>query len=513
MLRGALLLAILAQVLAGSSAIPTVVTGLVLEDHTGEPQSSVVVRLFKQGSHNIMADLETGSTGRFRTPALSAGEYRVEASKPSFVSAAVQFAIPPEAPASFELVIRLVRCATIAGSVLDAQGQPLAGAIVFAMAKPADGGALLPYANKSLGATATTDDNGAFRLYDLGPSQYVLAVSYGANSSRSLQTGVSAGSGVQFYPDNAKPETFTVSGGEELRSVDFYVRASVLSSVSGKVEPASAGGKSVALTPADQPVLQAAQVFAGPDGSFMFTGIPPGSYDLRVGGPASYNGPQGAVLGGGDRVYGQIRVEVTGVDLEDLAVTVGPARKASFLLRSAEGCPATARLSLTAMEAWGADIDRALEIEAGKEKVVEELAPAKYRVNVYDLSNKCYQASPVVAHLAGDVESSTYSVALEPAGSVRGKLSGAAAAYAEYLVILVPGDAEEGSRPIRAVQPNAQGYYEFTNVQPGHYRVTALLGSDYRARWVADFANMIGVEVFNYAATDIDLPTPVDKLE
>jgi hypothetical protein len=74
----------------------------------------------------------------------------------------------------------------------------------------------------------------------LRPGDYVVAVSYGASISLFGSTGGGApvpglGSGVQFYPDNARPQVFTVTGGETYRA-DFTLLPNTVYSISGKLE-------------------------------------------------------------------------------------------------------------------------------------------------------------------------------------------------------------------------------------------------------------------------------------
>src|SRR5512140_3189144 len=96
--------------------------GRIVEDHTGNPLASVEVRVYKTGQRTLAAHLEPDASGRCRAPGLAEGEYRIEATKASFVGATVRL----EAIAG-ALVIRLVRCGAITGQVVDAQGQPILG--------------------------------------------------------------------------------------------------------------------------------------------------------------------------------------------------------------------------------------------------------------------------------------------------------------------------------------------------------------------------------------------------
>ena len=68
-------------------------------------------------------------------------------------------------------------------------------------------------------------------------------------------------------------------------------------------------------------------------------------------------------------------------------VSLRGTRPASFILRSAPGqqaegaCPATAQVTLTALEDFAALIDRTGEVNSVKEQAIADLAPARYQMN------------------------------------------------------------------------------------------------------------------------------------
>ena len=143
--------AVLLAMVAGSAVADTL-QGLVVEDHSNNPLASVEVRVYRVGVRQLAADLETDSSGRFTADGLPAGDYRIEASKPNYLGATLRMS-----GVKGGLLIRLVRCGVISGQVLDAQGQPVGGAAVYAMAKPAEGGVLRPFdaaRETTLGSTA-----------------------------------------------------------------------------------------------------------------------------------------------------------------------------------------------------------------------------------------------------------------------------------------------------------------------------------------------------------------------
>src|SRR5438067_13002971 len=112
-----------------------VLEGIVIEDHTNAPVSLAEVRVVQASTLNVIAELETNGQGRFRSPILAPGEYRLEVSRPNFLKTVLRVAIT-DAPLT--VTGRLVRCAAIAGQVTDRQGNSGSGADVFALPQSRD---------------------------------------------------------------------------------------------------------------------------------------------------------------------------------------------------------------------------------------------------------------------------------------------------------------------------------------------------------------------------------------
>jgi hypothetical protein len=480
--------------------------GRVVEDHTGNPLASAVVRVVKPGMRTLAAELETSTDGRFTASNLPDGEYRLEIAKPNFIGTVLRLAGPSQG-----LEIRLVRAGVIAGMVADAKGQPVRGATVYALPKPAAGGPLRMPANER---GVRIDERGRYRIHSLPPGEYAVAVTYGAStaifgSSGGADVRPDLGSGAVLYPETARPRFFAVAGGEEYRNIDFSIIPTAMHSVSGKVElPDPKSRFWLALIPAEGAALASAVAETKPDGSFRFEGIGSGVYTLTAAGPIRGYGGKGMTS---DAPYfGRTSVSVAN-DVEGVALPLAKGTEAALILRMtgpAGGCRPTAQVSLSAIEDFAVRIDRSATIDSTKETQVTNLAPARYQVIADNLGEGCYQASATELDLSRGAAKGPVTVYVAQAGSLRGKLAGAAK-DASYVIALAPADAVNGTESLQAVFADREGGFAFGSLRPGRYRVGIQLSSGgAKARWLNVAARMIEIEIAGGAPTEIELPAP-----
>jgi hypothetical protein len=484
--------------------------GRILEDHSGSALASVEVKVYRTGQRTLAAHLETDTAGHFHAAGLPDGEYRIEATKANFIGATLR--MPGVAGG---LVIRLVRCGVITGQVSDAQGQPVIGATVYAMPRPADGGPPRPFVTPGLGNYTRVDERGQYRLHGLPPGEYAVAASYGASTAMFGSTGGATvrpdlGSGVQLYHTNQRPQYFPVTGGEQYRNIDFAILPASLHNLSGKVElPDPKMRFWLALIAPDQPGVATAVAETKPDGTFRFEDVPAGVYSLAASGPV--NGYGGKAVLKPESYFGRTQVSIAS-DVDGVTVPVRRGGAASFLLKSSgspgEGsCPAKASLALIAIEDFASRMDGAGEVNTAKETVIANLAPARYKVTLSGLGELCYQASDVLLDLSSGIRDGVIPVTIAPAGAVHGKLTGAAKPP-DYAVALVAADPDY-SAPVQVAFPAADGRFSFGGLRPGRYRIIAQPAGDAaKARWVTSANGMIEIQVAGGGPTEMDLPAP-----
>jgi len=472
--------------------------GRVVEDHTGRPIMLADVRVTKIGQTILAAGRGTDMDGRFQALNLSAGEYRIEVSKPNYLRATIRLRLPMATGAG--LRIRLVPLGVISGRVIDVDGRPTRSSRVFVMVKPAQGLPLQPFGN-----SFAVDANGRYRVYNLPPGQYAVAVSSASFSDFSR-------SGLYYYPRNGQPQFFTFSGGEEYRDVNFTILPAPLYHVSGKVALPGGGGRTaVSLFLLGQLALPFATAWAERDGSFRLDDIPSGSYALVASAPSADYGSQGAVLGP-DAVYGRMRVEVTGDNVEGLTVATGKVGSVSFTLRATgsnglpAGCPSSPQLTLVPLEALGTVERRSLEVSFGTETTLDDISPGRYRIAVAKLGDACFLTSAPVMDLTEGSTPGAVAVEITSAGSIRGTLKAGSLKPADFVIVLLASDAVDGAQAAQIAYPDAESHFTFTGLRPGRYRIAARRNSDTpRTRWIPDLWRMSEIEVPGGSPKDVEL--------
>jgi hypothetical protein len=476
---------VVAALLALWPACAQDVEGRVVEDSSGAGVASAELRFHKAGMRELAADLETDRQGRFSASELAPGEYTVDISKPNYIGTALRLRVPATG-----LLLRLVRYGVISGQVTNAQGQPVPGRISAAEGRTVGSAriaVLKKGSERSIREVALAED-GHYRIRDLPPGQYTLGLWYG---------GLNEGSGMQLHP-----QSFTVTGGEEFRDIDFLIVPRAAFRVSGKVVLPTPGVTfALALGLPEQPALPVSQALTQADGSFSFAKIPAGTYDLYAAGPENGYGAFDSAL---DDVpfFGRARVEVTGADVEGLEVPVAAGRSIAVVLQGPaggpppEGCPPSAAVTLTALEPWGAMVTGKVQAAFGKGQAARNLAPGRYRLTAAGLGGACYQAGVPVVDLSGETAGPA-TVQLATAGSIRGVLSAGSARAADFVVVLL----DAAGAQTQLAFADAEGRFRFEGLAPGRYRIAAS-----RGRWVGDLSHMVEIEIPGGAPTDVELP-------
>jgi hypothetical protein len=315
-----------------------VIFGQVTEAESNRPVPGAVVTINLPGAQplRVMADPQ----GRFGFRQLPAGVFSIVATRPGWVDGAFGRTRPggPTLPVPLadgerasNVTVPMWRYATIAGTVTDESGEPVIGAPVRVLKRSIVGGrTTLKDVQQD-----TTDDRGAYRISQLEPGDYVVAVPMqqpaaempfaavdsggpvmvtraisltasagsGGNMmfiSDSMGNGSSAGIGpdgrplafaTMFYPNSvvsSRAQLITLASGEEHAAVDFQLRAVPTSKISGTATgpDGAVPNLQIMLVPSEADdnatSLETLTGFSDGQGRFTIEGVPPGSYVLRA---------------------------------------------------------------------------------------------------------------------------------------------------------------------------------------------------------------------------------------
>jgi hypothetical protein len=216
-----------------------------------------------------------------------------------------------------DLKLRLIKLATLAGTVRDDVGDPVVGIDIRLFRRVlANGRRTLRAAGES-----KTDDRGAYRLASLQPGDYfvcacrkdpipfdgVLLTTLASDplqlmgvAARALTVGADVAAvdtslrtfAPAFHPSSptvARASSIRLAPAEEKTGIDIDVRTVRFTRVSGTI--AGAGGavdaSQIKLTPAGESaegatIATLSPMLVQPDGRFDFAGVPPGPYVLSV---------------------------------------------------------------------------------------------------------------------------------------------------------------------------------------------------------------------------------------
>src|ERR1039458_10304014 len=309
------------SILAAQTGGLSSVAGQVLSSADGTPVRRAVVTLQRSTGRAVRpgeppqqtpmspSEVETDDQGRFAFRDLEAGGYRVTVQRQGFVGQPV-VPIPNsqlwlgEHHQLTGYVVRATPQSVITGKVLDEFGDPVQGAQVYAQraAGSASGGrpAMAGSANGGRLATAgsaQSNDLGEYRIANLSAGDYIVAANpqnrNRPNMNQPLPDTPQPVYTTTYYPgtavvDEAAPVHVAdgaVAGGIDVKLVKingFSIRVTVVDSGA----PAMNGPRAFPQLRLRDPGGFPGGGYFGPstqqDGSFQFTGVPPGSYELSA---------------------------------------------------------------------------------------------------------------------------------------------------------------------------------------------------------------------------------------
>jgi protocatechuate 3,4-dioxygenase beta subunit len=284
------------------------ILGRVLDAENGQALPRALVRL-TSGALRDARTVTTDRDGRYEFAGLPAGRYSVSAQKPPFVQmfyGQKRFeSLGPGKPIELGeraslagIDMHLPRGGVITGTVVDEYGEPFAGAFVQPMQ--------LRYMNgqKRLspsGSSASTADNGEFRLWGLRPGEYAVAAN--ARTIVMSPSDISddrSGFARTYYPGTADAEraqSVRIEAGKVVASLVITlvpVRTARVSGIAiGADGMALRSGFINAMPRLGNGVLSSgggAGAVIRPDGTFTIGALAPGEWLLQTSGAPTSSG-------------------------------------------------------------------------------------------------------------------------------------------------------------------------------------------------------------------------------
>jgi hypothetical protein len=473
------------------------------------------------------------------------------------------------------VTIALSRAAVITGTVRDTEGQPAPGLPVVAIRTDQPGSSPMVSALES---EFVTDDRGVYRIFGLLPGDYIVAASFGGPGSSEVtlpsaaeneaalrQLAAARGNsggflastpspdrpspryvrgGAIFFPGTSAPgeaAKISLKAGDE-RVADFSVRfvgfvraASVSGAVTGPAGAAEAVTMSLVAEGPEVPGLFAGAPSLiqrpGADGRFRFSGVQPGRYVLnarttvpgtRGGGDAGARGGGGGGAGraapagaaGSANLWARAELEVTGDDIEDVALTLQPGMR----LRGSvafDTATLTPPVNLTAIQVLlsapamrnpvtgisapqiGIAYVPPASVRADGTFEVTGITPGTYRVastltGGWWLRSAVVNGQDILDRLVqfgngGDIAGAVLTFT-DKHSEIAGALQTSAGdAATDYFVVAFSADRamwRPGSRRMQSTRPATDGHYSFKDLPTGEYLVVAL--TDFEPRDLDD---------------------------
>ncbi len=432
--------------------------------------------------------VRTGRDGRFRIGDIEAGQYRLKVTADGFAAveygqAALNAPGTPLAIRNGEPVpamdFKLVRAATITGTVHDFDNEPLGGAIVQ-LYRPA-GGPPGPTGPRTAAAAFTrTDDRGEYRFYWLTPDEYYVAVNY--TSARLGPVFVPPnpnvlpapnGYPVVFYkdaPNAGMAEKLQLKAGEVRSAVDFHLRRVALANVSGTVTDARTGrGVQVQIQILVSGAAQA-QAQSDSSGNYVVRNLPSGTYRLA------------AMSVTAENLVAERRVEVGDRDLSGVDIVMDPGFSMRGKIATDDGSPLPT-LNRIQLVLNGTSPGGQAKIEPGGAFEIQHVIKGSYSIAVYGLPEDFYVKSATLgtadalrAPVSISDDRDTLEIVLSSAtGRIRGTVTGTnGAIFPRAQIVLAPEEDLRGDISLfKTAVADEAGAFTLRGIPPGNYAVFA----------------------------------------
>ena len=338
-----------------------ILRGTVIDKESAAPIVRAVVSLRGISRQGLAVQNLTDERGTFEFRQLAAGPYELRASAGEYRATHVPMSYPtptrPGVPEPLQvkdgeqrtdIVIALPRAYAISGRVTDDNGSPLAHVDISLPRARFDGGSYF--------GSRSTDDNGNFRVFGLGPGRYTVC----ADSRRGASFDRQSNRRLQYvrtcYPsalDETEASEISVAQGD-VDGVEIRMQRRPLFLITGQVITAAGvapENAQISLTRIEGNGASGTSTKLAADGSFRISNVVPGTYEVS------------AQLGRSERNFGELderetqwggaRFEVTTSDVEGVILTLktGATVKGRLVYEDPPQDPPTGQLQVVARTA------------------------------------------------------------------------------------------------------------------------------------------------------------------
>jgi protocatechuate 3,4-dioxygenase beta subunit len=477
------------------------IRGIVVSDHTpARPLRRARVTLngtgLSPGRTTITAD-----DGTFVFDMLPPGRYRIAAMKDGWPSRMTP-AITLGAGETHRTRLTLLKGGAITGVITDAEGAPVQGMAVRALAYKyvPSIGERRPLAQGH--SASPSDDRGVYRIFGLPPGDYMIEANTrepGPLPMSDLRrlTGGTVGTrpltlAPSYYPgtaDISRAAVVTVTAAQERTGIDVPLQYVPLATVSG-IAPVNIG-----LSPATLLLVSIGDTAGGmltrsatadAEGRFTFRSIGPGAYSVLA--------RSGSATAGG--LWGKTDILVDGEDLPNVTIALQPTLTIAgrVVFEGTRPAPSIAGMTVpifaatTGLGNWTAPLP-SVKLEPDNRFRISGVLPGKYRfvspairnlstsiggwwLKSIVIDGRDLLDGQLIFDRSTDEAVATFS---DQASEITGVVTDARSLpLPDQLVLVFSADAASwfpNSRRVAAVTTDASGRYSIRNLPTGQYRL------------------------------------------
>lgn len=446
------------------------VTGSVVNAVTGEPLKAAELTLRSTVSSDLLYTAITNAAGIFSLAGGDAGTYELVVRKRGFVQTGRSIPLAAEQAAT-AIVIRLTPQGVIAGRVLDGEGEPLPGVSVQAIQSHSTAG----IRRYSVSGSATTNDLGEYRIFNLAPGRYYLGGAYRSD----------AGYAAVYYPgvpEAGRAVPIDVPAGGELRGLNLAIRETHSVKIRGSLQSTAIGlqGLMIVAAPCDEgPLNRATTTVRKSDGVFELRDLTPGCYVLAA---DSYSG--------GKRYSARLPVTVAETNIDDVQLPLVPPVQLAGRVRVEGEGPLKRSGVVVNLESRYSKVTASGSPAEDGSLLLNNIVPETYELSVvvpdgYYLKSLKFGESDLLLSrldLSRGATGRLEVVIGADGGSIEGVVADANAQAVEAArVALIAEDPDSGPPPVKIVVTDAKGAFTMRGIKPGNYKIYASQNLDVAA--------------------------------